>query len=112
MKGMLLLLIALALSAQTLDRYPSPEVPSEYFTDGRLNGRWWKDATAMERWIYLAAASDARARKVWVPDDAYKTRKLITPLVDVVAITNTANENIQLQRALDCLVAELRGSHR
>jgi hypothetical protein len=64
MKTTLLLLVALALSAQTLDTYSSPAVPSEYFTEGRLNGFWWKNATPMERQAYVLAWLDATGHKV------------------------------------------------
>jgi hypothetical protein len=68
MKGMLLLLVALAISAQTLDTYSSPPIPSEYLTmvenEGHLNGYWWRNATATERQIYLMAWQDATGHKI------------------------------------------------
>jgi len=65
MKTMLLLLVALVLSAQGIDptvhRSPfvHPHMPDEYFTMHRLNGVWWKNATPVERKIYLLAWQDA-----------------------------------------------------
>jgi len=65
---MLLLLVTLAISAQTLDTYASPPIPSEYLTmienEGHLNGYWWHNATATERQIYLMAWLDATGHKV------------------------------------------------
>ena len=66
MKTMLLLLVALVLSAQTVDT--SLGIPREYFTtvaDGcgqemhHLNGHWWEHASRMERQTYLMAWYDA-----------------------------------------------------
>jgi hypothetical protein len=108
MKTLLLLLAALALSAQTVDKF-SPAVPRNYFTGTALNGAWWKNATRMERWVYLQAVSETLGRQVWIPDDAYRARKLTVPVVDVIAARNPTDEPTQLQLALDCLVPHLRG---
>jgi hypothetical protein len=68
MKGMLLLLVALAISAQTLDKYASEPIPTEYLTmvenEAHLNGYWWHNATATERQIYLMAWLDATGHRV------------------------------------------------
>jgi hypothetical protein len=68
MKGMLLLLVGLALSAQTLDTYSNPPIPSEYLTmvehEAHLNGYWWNAASATERQIYLMAWLDATGHKI------------------------------------------------
>ena len=110
MKTLLLLLAALVLSAQEVDKYFSPAVPSKYFTRRTLlNGVWWEHATRIERWIYLKAVSETLDRQIWLPDDACKTRKLTVPVLDVIAARNPADESTQLQRALDCIVPNLRG---
>ena len=97
MKTTLLLLAALALSAQTPDKYLSPAVPNRYFTNGHLNGAWRGHASPMERWLYLTAASEALGRKVWINNDAYT--QLTVPVMDVVVSSGD-----QFQRVLDCVV--------
>jgi hypothetical protein len=65
MKTLLLLLAALALTAQTVDTYYSPELPKKYFTDdGRLNGAWWHFASPQQRWLYVKAWEDITGRKL------------------------------------------------
>ena len=108
MKTLLLLLAALAMSAQAVDKF-SPAVPSNYFNGRTLNGAWWEHATQMERWVYLQGVSETLGRQVWIPDDAYRARKLTVPVVDVIAVRNPTDETTQLQLALDCLVPHLRG---
>ena len=108
MKTMLFTFVALMLSAQTVDKF-SPAVPSNYFTGRTLNGAWWNNATRMERWVYLQGVSETLGRQVWIPDDAYRARKLTVPVVDVIAVRNPTDETTQLQLALDCLVPHLRG---
>jgi len=67
MKTMLLLLVGLAISAQTFT-YSSLPFPSEYLTmvdhEAHLNGYWWRTATATEHQIYLMAWQDAIGHKV------------------------------------------------
>jgi len=67
MKTMLLLLVGLAISAQTFT-YSSPPFPTEYLTivdhEAHLNGYWWRTATATEHQIYLMAWQDAIGHKV------------------------------------------------
>jgi hypothetical protein len=71
MKTMLLTFVALMLSAQTVDKYFSPELPSGAFTYNRLNGIWWQRASNYERWIYLQAVSDTLNRHVQLEGNAY-----------------------------------------
>ena len=67
MKTILLTFAAIVLSAQTVDTYSSPPIPSEYLTmvdnEAHLNGYWWNAATATERQIYLMAWQDATGHK-------------------------------------------------
>jgi hypothetical protein len=91
MKTLLLLLVALAISAQTLDKYSSPPIPSEYLTmiedEGHLNGYWWQNATATERQIYLLAWQDATGNKVPASSVFYGRPfhlDLSSPVVDVI----------------------------
>ena len=64
MKTLLLLLAALALSAQRVDIYP-PKLRSGSLTDdGRLNGAWWHFASPQERGLYVKAWEDITGRKL------------------------------------------------
>jgi hypothetical protein len=61
MKTALLAFVALVLSAQPLEVF-RPDLPSEDFTSGRLNGLWYQRATPQERWVYIQAWQDITGR--------------------------------------------------
>ena len=82
MKTMLLLLVALTLSAQTLDKYSSAPIPDAYFTGGRLNGYWWAHASPTQRQIYLAAWQDATGTKI--SELHYGDNELSLPVVEIL----------------------------
>ena len=56
MKMVLLILVALMLSAQPA--HDPAFIPGLYLTAGALNGYWWTHATEKERGIYLLAYGD------------------------------------------------------
>ena len=92
MKMTLITFVALVLSAQTVDKYFSPDLPSEMFTYDRLNGIWWQHASEYERWIYLQAVSDALNRHVQLEDNAYDPvtngRDPSTPIIHAIRTMN------------------------
>jgi len=92
MKTLLLTFVALVVSAQTVDRYYSPDLPSAVFTNSKLNGVWWQHATREERWIYLQAVSDTLGRHVWLTEESYKTRETSVPMIDAIRTENPEPE--------------------
>jgi hypothetical protein len=71
MKTILLTFVALMVSAQTVEVEQYPFVPGEFLTKGHLNGRWWNQATPMEREIYRRAWNEATGQRTWLPGSVY-----------------------------------------
>jgi hypothetical protein len=101
MKTMLVLLAALAISAQGIDPtihrspFSKPYMPDEYFTMHRLNGVWWKNATPVERKIYLLAWQDATGLvSLSINDNIYELDgfDLNVPVKDMLKITTNPKE--------------------
>jgi len=100
MKTMFLLLAALVLSAQGIDptvhRSPfvHPYMPDEYFTVHRLNGHWWKNATPVEKKIYLLAWQDATGHSISISDDIYESQgfDLNLPVKDMLKVMSDPKE--------------------
>ena len=88
MKTLLLTLVALVASAQTLDRYCNVPIPNERFTvlHGlmHLNGYWWQSASTTERQTYLFAWQDATGHEVTIQN----VRVLSAPIS--IAVTSVS----------------------
>ena len=66
MRTILLMLAAFVLSAQNLTvEVFRPDLPSDEFTNHKLNGLWWQRATPQERWVYIQAWQDITGRQVF-----------------------------------------------
>jgi hypothetical protein len=100
---MLLLLAALAISAQGIDPtihrspFSKPYMPDEYFTMHRLNGHWWKNASPVEKKIYLLAWLEMHTQgeaTIWLSDDIYESKgfDLNVPLRDLLKDITDRNE--------------------
>jgi hypothetical protein len=112
MKMVLLILVALMLSAQPA-RDPA-FIPGEYLTAGALNGHWSTHATPLERRIYLLAYRDGSQVMVAADSNLYRDfgfdlNLRVKDAIDKMFARQTTTANVVVKPAQG-LVEELQSA--
>jgi hypothetical protein len=112
MKMVLLILVALMLSAQPA--HDPVLIPGLYLTAGALNGYWWTHATPLERRIYLLAYWDGSQVMVAADADLYRDfgfdlNQRVKDAIDKMFARQTKTANVWAEHAQDQVEELQRG---